>query len=397
MSPESHRAPVSGDGPSDRETTAGSLPPIRRALTKTTGISAFTRSLTALFVFVAGCQSPSSIETGGETHFLKSCSPEDNTCGESLTCVCGVCTVMCDDEAACAKFPGATCVTAGDRCGREMEGRCDVECRRDADCSTVSPFHVCDDGICRTESPPPAPVETDVETSNTASSPGTSTVESTSSVTLPDAAGSSECTRGEVTPNAVLIIGDSFFAQTHQITAYLEDLARASGTLTDGERYRDGSRVVANTLVNDGIAQQYLTALADSDVRVVIMNGGGADALLATCEVIDESCTPLMDAVLAAESLLATMAQNAVADVIYAFYPEALDDVATARVDFLRPLIEARCADAPLACHWLDLRTTFEGNYETYLDPTGIFPSTAGSEATARAIWDVMQTQCIAQ
>jgi hypothetical protein len=174
-------------------------------------------------------------------------------------------------------------------------------------------------------------------------------------------------------------------------------LARAAGSLTDGERYRDGSRVVANTLVNDGIAQQYLTAFADSNVSVVIMNGGGADALLATCEVIDESCTPLMDAVLAAESLLATMAQNAVSDVIYAFYPEALDEVATSRVDFLRPLIEARCADAPLACHWLDLRATFVGNYEAYLAPTGIFPSTAGSEATARAIWDVMQTHCIAQ
>lgn len=361
---------------------------------------ALTCHLFALFVSIAGCQNKASIETGGETHFLKSCSPEDNTCGDSLSCVCGVCTVMCDDEVACAKYPGATCVQSSDRCGRDMVRRCDVECRRDGDCSAVSPFHVCDDGICRTQSPPPAPVErpdAQPEPNPTESTATTSQADSTAATTQSDAAPTNECMRGEVIPNEVLIIGDSFFAQTHQITAYLEDLARAAGTLTDGERYRDGSRVVANTLANDGIAQQYLTAFADSNVRVVIMNGGGADAALAACEVIDESCTPLMDAVVAAENVLATMAQNGVSDVIYAFYPEAFDNTLTSRVDFLRPLIEARCADAPLDCRWLDLRATFEGNYDEYLAPSSIFPSTAGSEATARAIWDVMQTYCIAQ
>src|SRR5690606_20419859 len=93
---------------------------------------------------LGGCEASNRIETGGETHFLKSCSPVEDDCGGGLSCVCGICTVTCDDDAMCSQFPGATCVAeSAGRCGQpEPAGRCDAECRRDADCRDVSPFHV---------------------------------------------------------------------------------------------------------------------------------------------------------------------------------------------------------------------------------------------------------------
>lgn len=350
-----------------------------------------------------GCQNPGGIETGGETHFLKSCSPEDDTCGDSFACVCGVCTRLCDDQATCADLPGATCVVAGEvaRCGADVGRRCDIECQEDDDCGSISPFHVCDEGMCRTEGPAPIELPEAAVTTEPSASPTSESSTSETSMSEADAAPPTDapvtCESRTVSPNEVLIMGDSFFAQTHQVTAYLEDFARSAGALAEGERYRDVSRVVANTLANGGIEQQFLTALADATVKIVITNGGGADALLAMCDVPDETCTTLTDAVNGAESLLVTLAENAVSDVIFAFYPEAADDALSARVDFMRPLIEARCEAAPVACHWLDLRTVFEGNYDAYLGPEGMFPSAVGAEASARAIWDVMQTNCIAQ
>lgn len=353
-----------------------------------------------LIAYLFGCQaSTNAIETGGETHFLKSCSPEDNTCGSSFECVCGVCTRLCDTDLSCSNLPGASCVSPGEpRCGADTAPRCDVECRRDDDCAAVSPFHVCDDGRCRTQSPKPIPRDetTDVTSSDVATSEPSSSAPVTSSA-APDAGPTDACERGLVAPNEVLIIGDSFFALTHQVTAYLEEAARQSGVLGAGERYRDNSRVVNNTLISDGILNQYLTARDDAEVRVVIMNGGGADAVLAACETIDASCPILASAVSSAEDTLAAMAENGVVSVVYAFYPEARDDALRAKVDVLRPLIEQRCATAPVDCHWLDLRTTFDGNYDAYLGDDGMLPSSAGAEASARAIWQLMQERCIAQ
>jgi hypothetical protein len=314
-----------------------------------------------------------------------------------------VCTRLCDSDVSCSNLAGASGVSPGQaRCGADTAPRCDVECRRDDDCETVSPFHVCDEGVCRTQSPPiPRDETTDVTSSEISSSDvATSASSSSAPVTSsapPDTGPTEECQRGVVTPNEVLIIGDSFFAMTHQVTAYLEAAARQSGVLAAGERYRDNSRVVENTLISDGILNQYLTARDDADVRVVIMNGGGADAVLAACETIDASCPILASAVESAEDALATMADSGVTNVVYAFYPEARDDSLRAKVDVLRPLIEQRCEAAPLDCHWLDLRTTFEGNYDAYLGDDGMLPSSAGAEASARAIWQLMQERCVAQ
>ena len=100
------------------------------------------------------------------------------------------------------------------------------------------------------------------------------------------------CERGTVPANQVLVIGDSFFATSHQITAYLEGLARNAGAVSVGERYRDRSSLLANALAlgGNGIADQYTSGVSEAEVKVVIMNGGGADALLGSCDSANASC-----------------------------------------------------------------------------------------------------------
>ena len=59
-------------------------------------LSKVKRRLTILLAALAlafSCTPESGEPTGGETHFLTRCEPSTNTCGDRLTCVCGVCTL----------------------------------------------------------------------------------------------------------------------------------------------------------------------------------------------------------------------------------------------------------------------------------------------------------------
>jgi len=330
-----------------------------RAATRQAGL------LFALLFAAFSCQVESEDPTGGETHFLVRCEPNSNSCGSKLSCLCGVCTLPCSERAACELLPAAACIAASgtDSCGAEpAQGHCDVACLIDADCTVLSQAHRCELGACR--------------------------------------AGESEtgaCVRGAVSANEVLLVGDSFFASSHQITAYLEGLARTANALAEGGRYRDNSRLTANALAGGGIAEQYAAAVAETGVEVVIMNGGGADVLLGACANVDESCPALAAAAAAAARLLAQMAADGVVHVVYAFYPDPVDASVRAKMDALRPLVESACKNSALTCHWLDLRSTFAGHYADYIQADGLNPTEAGSQASARAIWAVMQSECIAQ
>jgi hypothetical protein len=66
-------------------------------------------------------------------------------------------------------------------------------------------------------------------------------------------------------------------------------------------------------------------------------------------------------------------------------------------MDALRPLIQGACEASAVACHWLDLRADFADPYAAYVMPDGINPTAAGSQASARAIWAIMQRNCAAQ
>jgi len=186
---------------------------------------------------------------------------------------------------------------------------------------------------------------------------------------------------------------------SHQITAYLEDLARSAGILSAGERYRDNSRLTANALAlgGNGIADQYRAGAAEATVDVVIMNGGGADLLGSPCNPADASCPTLANAAAAVAQLFAKLGEDGVQHVIYAFYPDPVDSTMRARVDAFRPLAESACASSPVPCAWLDLRPVFAGHYGEYIQSDGLDPTAAGSQASATAIAALMRDQCIAQ
>lgn len=331
-------------------------------------------SLALFALVIASCTSSGQDSTSGETHFLRLCDParDSEPCGDGLACLCNTCTLPCDAQNACASLSEARCVevTELDSCEEApAEGLCTVQCSEDSDCAGISAEHRCLDGVCAAD-----PLPTDTATAST-------------------------CPPSELSSSEVLILGDSFFAASHEITGFIEDLARSAGALSAGERYRDNSRLINNTLalMENGIETQYADAIAESPVRVVIMNGGGSDALLGDCETPDADCPVLADATAAAEELLTRMSEDGVTDVLYAFYPNALDDVLRAKVDALRPLIQDACEATDSLCQFIDLRPVFEGNYDEYIGSDGLNPTTEGAAATAQEIWTVMQENCIAQ
>ena len=330
--------------------------------------------LAGAILCLASCRSAES-PTGGETHFLKRCSGSES-CGEGLSCVCGVCTRPCTDATECEGLPSAECVTLVDPAAcPAARSQCDVVCNSDSECGALSDSHRCEANTCR---------------SGSAGAGGTSGQGGTG--------GTDSCATGEVEPNQVLVIGDSFFAISHQITAYLEEYARNAGVFAVGARYRDNSATIDNALAmgGNGITAQYTRGVEEADVRVVIMDGGGTDVLLSTCSAPVDECPALLDAADAARALLDQMAADGVAHVVYAFYPDPVDAAMFERMDALRTMIEPICADSAVPCHWVDLRESLVGGVE-HLSADGLIPTAVGSQVSATAIWDTMQRECVAQ
>jgi len=339
------------------------------------------------------CRGGPETSTDGETHFLRVC---DSECGggADLVCHCGLCTQRCTSSAACRELSAsAECITDVDRPDGNVCSEpppvafCDVPCTSDGDCGVLSSSHRCAGGFCRTGSNPGTAGGTGADGAGGAGGAAGSHGGGASG------AGGAACPLGEVSGNEVTILGDLFIARTHQVTAYLETLARDAGALPAGERYRDYSSTTSNGFITGDafIADQYATAQTEGTVRVVVMDGGGADLLLGTCETPPTAdCQLMVDVVAAADALLDQMFQDGVEDVVYFFYPDVADETLLAKMDVLRPLLEGVCESSAVPCHWLDLRPTFSDHYAEYLLVEDTLP-------TADAIWSTMQQDCIAQ
>jgi len=335
-----------------------------------------------LCAFINCVSEPKESSTGGETHFLMACNPNDS-CGSTLACVCGICTRPCSDSSVCQSLSkSATCVADADRPTADScsdapsTSVCDVPCTTDESCRTLSTSLRCSRGFCRNDSG----AVTDDAGSADAATPA--------------------CARGQVAPNEVIFLGDSFMATSHQIPTDVEELARQAGVLAAAEHYRDISSLTGNSLALESpyLADKYTSAQAEGTVRVVIMDGGGADVLLGTCDTPPtESCPVLANAAAAVPLLFAQMAKDGVQQIVYFFYPDPVDATLQAKMDVLRPLIQVACESSPVPCHWLDLRPTFANHYTEYVLADGKNPTDAGSAATAAAIWTTMQQNCIAQ
>ncbi len=76
-------------------------------------------------------------------------------CADGLSCVCGVCTRACDEEAECLQFgKRALCSDLQpvdpQSCRTALATNvCELHCGEDADCAVLSADHVCDRGRCR--------------------------------------------------------------------------------------------------------------------------------------------------------------------------------------------------------------------------------------------------------
>ena len=109
--------------------------------------------LGAVWLFSGALLLPSCETTdpgaGSNTNWLRSCE-SDGECGEGLSCTCGVCSRVCEDD--CSLLPDAECAPLGSarlrtQCGdaEAPSGLCLPVCVDSASCA---PGQLCVDGGC---------------------------------------------------------------------------------------------------------------------------------------------------------------------------------------------------------------------------------------------------------
>jgi hypothetical protein len=195
------------------------------------------------------------------------------------------------------------------------------------------------------------------------------------------AGGAGACQKGQVAGNEVLIVGDSYFALSGEIT---KELRRLSGA-----NYRDVS--VSGTKMG-AIATSY-TRNRTPQPKVVIADGGGNDILQNPgCA---PGCAQEVQAVTDAKNFFKQMAMDGVRDVIFIFYydmPSMKEGL-----DWMRPKMLAECQQSPVPCHFVDNQPLFAGKDASTYTVDGIHPNTAAADTIAKQVWDRMQADCIAQ
>lgn len=104
----------------------------------------------------ASCGGTSRTGTDSQTHWLGQCE-SDQDCG-GLSCVCGICTRLCDNSPACDDFAETASCLAVESCDpHEAASACGVLCESNAECSAVGPNLECRGGQCAGRSADPVP------------------------------------------------------------------------------------------------------------------------------------------------------------------------------------------------------------------------------------------------
>ena len=194
--------------------------------------------------------------------------------------------------------------------------------------------------------------------------------------------------------NQAVIIGDSVFALSGEIKEFLAGHAQ--------ENYRgyahNGATMVGGS---QDIPGQYNTARSDdSNIRTVIMDGGGNDVLgESVCNPWSSACQTILNGVYNTLGvLLSDMSSHGVQDVVYMGYYHATNSRAgynTALDIGIADLIDI-CDDSPVSCVYVELRPTFDPHPE-WIKSDGIHPTRAGSEVAAGLVWDTMVANNIEQ
>jgi hypothetical protein len=199
---------------------------------------------------------------------------------------------------------------------------------------------------------------------------------------------SGSCQKGQIKPSEVVFMGESFYAIDPQYNEKrVESDAQAAGALAAGAKYRNVA--VSGQTMNYVATTEWPAATQGGTVKVVIMDGGGIDAMSSSCS----SCTGDFT------TLLGKMATEGVQDVIYTRYPEpgnppGSNATLKANLDILMPKMQTVCAGTTSPkCHWLDLRPVWV-NGDT---SDGLHPTQSGGNHVGDAIWGEMVKDCIAQ
>ena len=200
--------------------------------------------------------------------------------------------------------------------------------------------------------------------------------------------------------NQAVIIGDSIFALSGEIKEFL--------ALQAGENYRgsamSGAKVIGNTWYGaQAIPTQYTNERSsNSNIRTIIMDGGGNDILgqRSSCEPFSPSCQAILDNVAdALESLFVTMNNDGVQDIVYLgyYYMPRSNASLNPAMDVGIALLMATCDGSPAPCHFVDARPLFLGNEEAWVNSDDIHPNRTGSEVLANGIWNEMVAKGIEQ
>ncbi len=199
----------------------------------------------------------------------------------------------------------------------------------------------------------------------------------------------------QINGSDVMVIGDSYFALSGEIVRALENEARNAGVLGANDRFRNNP-VSGATLANNGIPSQYTNGINSGKVKYVIMDGGGNDCLQGYSAPPYTASTPFIkNATDAVTNLLKQMKADGVVKVFYLFYPNPNGDLngLKAKLDAMRPIMQSTVANAAVKpeTYFFDIRPTWDGHLSEYTLSDGIHPTTAGSVATAKAMWAEMQ------
>ncbi len=259
--------------------------------------------------------------------------------------------------------------------------------------------------------------------------------------------GGAACVRGQVSPNQVVLIGDSYLDPAYSNAALdLYTLAQTAGSLPANTTYRhyyQGGAAMANGALQFNIPYQYesqaktdLAVMNPANIDTIIMDGGGNDVLIDQQSCLtspppgNTACTTtITGATNRAGSLLQEMASNGVRHIVYFFYPH-LDPAGggilptpapdvNVTLDYAYPLAEQVCcgttftatasttSSAPYTCKgmtsgteciFIDTRPAFEGHVADYIKTTDhVHPTPAGAQVIANLIWQTMVDNCIAQ
>ncbi|MDA8141573.1 MAG: SGNH/GDSL hydrolase family protein [Desulfobacteraceae bacterium] len=205
--------------------------------------------------------------------------------------------------------------------------------------------------------------------------------------------------------DCVVMLGDSIFALSGEETNVLQDLS--------GQKWRtyyvSGAQMTGGTVRT--IPQQYTQAKnANSNIRTVILDGGGNDVLIggqSACtsytNTLSASCeTILSDVKNATEKMLNQMATDGVQNVIWQGYYHTTNaglhtvaDISTERA--IEGIASFQAKHPEMKVIYIDVRPSFSGAPASYTIADGIHPTAASSATLANLVWNTMVNNGIEQ